>query len=130
MVGLVGLSGVAVNFVVFLICINGLGLASLRSNIAATLVAITTNYLGYRYWLYKDRDAASRKREITLFRHQPQRLIGLRKAPGLLVRDGQVALRLAGALPNALKLCLQGSSPSPPKNPADDHAGHKRAEHH
>ncbi|WP_431678925.1 GtrA family protein [Kitasatospora sp. KL5] len=65
--GLVGLSGVAVNFVVFWICINGLGLASLRSNVAATLVAITTNYLGYRYWLYKDRDAASRKREITLF---------------------------------------------------------------
>ncbi|MFD9126155.1 GtrA family protein [Kitasatospora sp. NPDC059571] len=65
--GIVGLSGVAVNFAVFWICINGLGLASLRSNIAATLVAIATNYLGYRYWLYKDRDAASRKREITLF---------------------------------------------------------------
>ncbi|WP_371497392.1 GtrA family protein [Kitasatospora sp. NBC_00374] len=65
--GVVGLSGVAVNFAVFWICINGLGLASLRSNIAATLVAIATNYLGYRYWLYRDRDAASRKREITLF---------------------------------------------------------------
>jgi putative flippase GtrA len=65
--GVVGLGGVAVNFVVFWICINGLGLASLRSNIAATLVAIATNYLGYRYWLYKDRDAASRRREITLF---------------------------------------------------------------
>ncbi|MEV6212661.1 GtrA family protein [Kitasatospora sp. NPDC051914] len=65
--GLVGLSGVAVNFLIFWICINGLGLASMRSNVAATLVAITTNYLGYRYWLYKDRDAASRKREITLF---------------------------------------------------------------
>ncbi|MEU9127294.1 GtrA family protein [Kitasatospora sp. NPDC048540] len=65
--GIVGLSGVVVNFLVFWICINGLGLASLRSNIAATLVAIATNYLGYRYWLYRDRDAASRKREITLF---------------------------------------------------------------
>ncbi|MER8184136.1 GtrA family protein [Kitasatospora sp. NPDC094015] len=65
--GIVGLSGVAVNFVVFWVCINGLGLASLRSNIAATLIAIATNYLGYRYWLYRDRDAASRKREITLF---------------------------------------------------------------
>ncbi|MGW4894179.1 GtrA family protein [Kitasatospora sp. NPDC004240] len=64
---LVGLSGVAVNFAVFWLCINGLGLASLRSNVVATLVAITTNYLGYRYWLYKDRDAASRRREITLF---------------------------------------------------------------
>ncbi|MFC5662815.1 GtrA family protein [Kitasatospora misakiensis] len=65
--GLVGLSGVVVNFAVFWVCINGLHLASLRSNIAATLVAIATNYLGYRYWLYRDRDAASRKREITLF---------------------------------------------------------------
>ncbi|MCP2310010.1 GtrA family protein [Kitasatospora paracochleata] len=64
---LIGLSGVVVNFAVFWICVNGLGLASLRSNIAATVVAIATNYLGYRYWLYKDRDAASRKREITLF---------------------------------------------------------------
>ncbi|MCG6496409.1 GtrA family protein [Kitasatospora sp. A2-31] len=64
---IVGLSGVVVNFAVFWICINGLHLASLRSNIAATLVAIATNYLGYRYWLYRDRDAASRKREITLF---------------------------------------------------------------
>ncbi|MFB6892927.1 GtrA family protein [Kitasatospora sp. NPDC056327] len=65
--GIVGLSGVVVNFAVFWVCINGLHLASLRSNIVATLVAIATNYLGYRYWLYRDRDAASRKREITLF---------------------------------------------------------------
>ncbi|MER6303001.1 GtrA family protein [Kitasatospora sp. NPDC001539] len=65
--GVVGLSGVVVNFAVFWVCINGLGLASLRSNIAATVIAIATNYLGYRYWLYRDRDAASRKREITLF---------------------------------------------------------------
>ncbi|MFI9331595.1 GtrA family protein [Kitasatospora sp. NPDC052868] len=65
--GIVGLSGVAINFLVFWVCINGLGLASLRSNVVATLVAIATNYLGYRYWLYQDRDAASRKREITLF---------------------------------------------------------------
>ncbi|MET8630586.1 GtrA family protein [Kitasatospora sp. NPDC004669] len=65
--GIVGLSGVVVNFAVFWVCINSLGLASLRSNIAATVIAIATNYLGYRYWLYRDRDAASRKREITLF---------------------------------------------------------------
>ncbi|MFG2848550.1 GtrA family protein [Kitasatospora sp. NPDC048296] len=65
--GIVGLGGVVINFAVFWVCINGLGLASLRSNIAATVIAIATNYLGYRYWLYRDRDAASRKREITLF---------------------------------------------------------------
>ncbi len=65
--GIVGLSGVVVNFAVFWVCINGMGLASVRSNIVATVIAIATNYLGYRYWLYRERDAASRKREITLF---------------------------------------------------------------
>ncbi|MBD0695712.1 GtrA family protein [Streptomyces sp. CBMA123] len=65
--GIVGLSGVVVNFAVFWVCINGMGLASLRSNVVATVIAIATNYLGYRYWLYRDRDAASRRREITLF---------------------------------------------------------------
>ncbi|WP_245194727.1 GtrA family protein [Kitasatospora phosalacinea] len=64
---LIGASGVVVNFGLFWILNNAVGLASLRSNIAATVVAIATNYLGYRYWLYRDRDAASRKREITLF---------------------------------------------------------------
>ncbi|RKE19373.1 GtrA family protein [Streptomyces sp. TLI_171] len=64
---LIGASGVVVNFTLFWVLSNGFGLASLRSNIAATVVAIATNYLGYRYWLYKDRDAASRRREITLF---------------------------------------------------------------
>lgn len=63
----VGASGVGVNFAVFWVCINGLGLAALRSNLAATLVAIASNYVGYRYWLYRERDAASRRREIMLF---------------------------------------------------------------
>ncbi|MFJ8044646.1 GtrA family protein [Kitasatospora sp. NPDC096147] len=64
---IVGLSGVGVNFLVFWILISGFGFAPVRSNVVATLIAIGTNYLGYRYWLYKDRDAASRKREILLF---------------------------------------------------------------
>ncbi|WP_405017728.1 GtrA family protein [Kitasatospora sp. NBC_00070] len=82
--GLVGLSGVVVNFAVFWFCMNGLGLATLRSNIAATLVAIATNYLGYRYWLYKDRDASSRKREITLFL--------LFSGAGMLIETGVLGL--------------------------------------
>ncbi|WP_406089657.1 GtrA family protein [Kitasatospora purpeofusca] len=81
--GIVGLSGVVVNFAVFWVCINGLHLASLRSNIAATLIAIFTNYLGYRYWLYRDRDAASRKREITLFL--------LFSGAGMLIETGVLA---------------------------------------
>ncbi|GLW74419.1 membrane protein [Kitasatospora phosalacinea] len=64
---LVGASGVVVNFGLFWLLNHVLGLAPLRSNVGATAVAIASNYLGYRYWLYRDRDAASRKREITLF---------------------------------------------------------------
>ncbi|MFI5532249.1 GtrA family protein [Kitasatospora sp. NPDC051853] len=64
---LVGLSGVGVNFLIFWTLITAFGLASVRSNVIATMVAIGTNYLGYRYWLYKDRDATSRRREIVLF---------------------------------------------------------------
>ncbi|MFC8718910.1 GtrA family protein [Kitasatospora sp. NPDC057198] len=64
---LVGASGVVVNFGLFWILNHVLGLAPLRSNVGATAVAIASNYLGYRYWLYRDRDAASRRREITLF---------------------------------------------------------------
>lgn len=65
--GIVGLVGVAVNAGVFWVCLQGEGLVKSLSGFIATAVAIGTNYLGYRYWLYKDRDAASRKREITLF---------------------------------------------------------------
>ncbi|MDH6580078.1 GtrA family protein [Kitasatospora sp. MAP5-34] len=65
--GVVGVVGVVVNAGVFWVCLQGSGAVKSLSGFIATAVAIGTNYLGYRYWLYKDRDAASRKREITLF---------------------------------------------------------------
>ncbi|AUG77579.1 hypothetical protein CFP65_2760 [Kitasatospora sp. MMS16-BH015] len=65
--GIVGLVGVVVNAGVFWVCLQGTGAIKSLSGFIATAVAIGTNYLGYRYWLYRDRDAASRKREITLF---------------------------------------------------------------
>ncbi len=65
--GVVGVVGVVVNAGVFWMCLQGTGAIKSLSGFIATAVAIGTNYLGYRYWLYKDRDAASRKREITLF---------------------------------------------------------------
>ncbi|MFF4649579.1 GtrA family protein [Streptomyces sp. NPDC001380] len=65
--GTVGLLGVVVNLVVFNLCIHGLHWAPVRSGVLATLVAIATNYVGYRYWVYRDRDADARSREITLF---------------------------------------------------------------
>ncbi|MFG2819005.1 GtrA family protein [Kitasatospora sp. NPDC048365] len=84
----IGLSGVVVNFAIFWVCVNGLGLASLRSNVVATVIAIATNYLGYRYWLYRDRDAASRQREITLFL--------LFSGIGMLIETGVLALSRYG----------------------------------
>ncbi|MFH9354357.1 GtrA family protein [Kitasatospora sp. NPDC017646] len=65
--GIVGLTGVIVNAGVFWVCLKATGPVNSFSGYIATGVAIGTNYLGYRYWLYRDRDAASRKREITLF---------------------------------------------------------------
>ncbi|MDH6124107.1 GtrA family protein [Kitasatospora sp. GP82] len=65
--GVVGLVGVVVNAGVFWVCLKGDGLIHSLAGFIATAVAIGTNYLGYRYWLYRERDAASRKREITLF---------------------------------------------------------------
>ncbi|GAA3046084.1 hypothetical protein GCM10020229_66700 [Kitasatospora albolonga] len=63
----IGLVGFVVNGVVFWVCLKAPGLVHSLAGFIATAVAIGTNYLGYRFWLYKDRDAASRKREITLF---------------------------------------------------------------
>lgn len=63
----IGLTGVLVNAGVFWACLKGTGPVHSLAGFIATAVAIGTNYLGYRYWLYRDRDAASRKREITLF---------------------------------------------------------------
>jgi putative flippase GtrA len=40
---------------------------TVRANIVATLIAIATNYLGYRYWVYRDADKKTRSREISLF---------------------------------------------------------------
>ncbi|GAA1180907.1 putative flippase GtrA [Kitasatospora gansuensis] len=63
----IGLVGVVVNAGVFWVCLQTPGVIGSLAGFIATAVAIGTNYIGYRYWLYADRDAASRKREITLF---------------------------------------------------------------
>ncbi|WP_055590444.1 GtrA family protein [Peterkaempfera griseoplana] len=65
--GTVGLFGVVVNLAVFNLCIHAFHWAPVRSGVLSTLVAIGTNYIGYRFWVYRDRDAAARSREITLF---------------------------------------------------------------
>ncbi|GAA3372221.1 GtrA family protein [Streptomyces sannanensis] len=65
--GTVGAFGFVVNFLVFNLCMHVLGLAVLRSGIFATVVAIGTNYLGNRYWTYRESDKNRRARELTLF---------------------------------------------------------------
>ncbi|GGV10705.1 membrane protein [Kitasatospora herbaricolor] len=65
--GIVGLVGVVVNFGVSNAVLHLTGWAPVRCSAIGIAVAIATNYLGYRYWVYRDSDAASRRREITLF---------------------------------------------------------------
>jgi putative flippase GtrA len=65
--GVIGLSGTAVNFAVFNFCVQVLDMYSVRSSVLATAVAICTNYLGYRFWVYRDRERGARTREMSLF---------------------------------------------------------------
>ncbi|MEU3484066.1 GtrA family protein [Streptomyces massasporeus] len=63
---LVGGSGVAVNFLVFNVLLHGLHRAAMVATVPASLVAMGTNYLGFRYFTYRDR-AARTRRQIVLF---------------------------------------------------------------
>jgi putative flippase GtrA len=65
--GTVGAFGFLVNFVVFNLCVHFLGLAVVRSGVTATFVAICTNYVGNRYWTYRNCDKSRRSRELSLF---------------------------------------------------------------
>lgn len=38
-----------------------------RANALSTVVSIAVNYVGYRYWVYRNADARTRSREIMLF---------------------------------------------------------------
>jgi putative flippase GtrA len=63
---LVGGSGVAVNFLVFNVLLHGLHRAAMVATVLASLVAMGTNYLGFRYFTYRDR-ASRARRQIALF---------------------------------------------------------------
>ncbi|MEU1334441.1 GtrA family protein [Streptomyces sp. NPDC005865] len=64
--GLVGGSGVAVNLVVFNLLLHGLGSRPMTATVLASCVAMGTNYLGFRFFTYRDR-ASRTKRQIALF---------------------------------------------------------------
>ncbi|MFD8425089.1 GtrA family protein [Streptomyces sp. NPDC059466] len=62
----VGGSGVAVNFLVFNLLLHGLKWAPMAATVIASCVAMGTNYLGFRFFAYRDR-ASRTRRQILLF---------------------------------------------------------------
>ncbi|WP_393082330.1 GtrA family protein [Streptomyces sp. LN704] len=62
----VGGSGVAVNFLVFNLLLHGLKWAPMAATVVASCVAMGTNYLGFRFFAYRDR-ASRTRRQIVLF---------------------------------------------------------------
>jgi putative flippase GtrA len=64
--GLVGGSGVAVNFLAFNVALHGLHWQAMVATVLASLVAMGTNYLGFRYFTYRDR-ASRTRRQLALF---------------------------------------------------------------
>ncbi|MFF4348999.1 GtrA family protein [Streptomyces sp. NPDC001530] len=62
----VGGSGVAVNFLVFNLLLHGLKWAPMTATAIASSIAMGTNYLGFRFFAYRDR-ASRTRRQIVLF---------------------------------------------------------------
>jgi len=65
--GVVGGAGVLVNIGVFNLVRHSTALQTVRASILATMVSIVFNYLGFRYFTYRDRDRAGRTKELSLF---------------------------------------------------------------
>ncbi|MFJ9093205.1 GtrA family protein [Streptomyces globisporus] len=65
--GAVGAVGLLVNIAVFNLLRHTTDLQVVRASVLATFVAILCNYVGFRYWTYRDRDKTRRTRELTLF---------------------------------------------------------------
>jgi putative flippase GtrA len=65
--GAVGGAGLLVNLVVFNLVRHTTGLQVVRASVVATVVAIVFNYVGFRYFAYRDADKGGRTRELTLF---------------------------------------------------------------
>lgn len=65
--GLVGGLGLLVNMAVFNLVRHTTELPVVRASLVATVVAIAFNYVGFRYFTYRDRDKSGRTRELTLF---------------------------------------------------------------
>ncbi|MFI1932445.1 GtrA family protein [Streptomyces sp. NPDC020330] len=82
--GAVGAVGWAVDTAVFNLCLNVLNLQTVRSGIIATTAAIGANYLGNRYWTYRDHDKSHYAREAMLY--------VLFSGVGMIIQNGILAL--------------------------------------
>ncbi|MCG7210013.1 GtrA family protein [Streptomyces arenae] len=86
--GAVGGAGILVNLGVFNLVRHVTDLPVVRASVIATVVAIVFNYLGFRYWTYRDRDKGGRTRELSLFL--------LFSAVGLVIENGLLYLATYG----------------------------------
>ncbi|MEZ3181523.1 GtrA family protein [Streptomyces pimonensis] len=78
--GAVGGAGLLVNLLVFNLVRQATDLQVVRASVIATVVAIVFNYVGFRYFAYRDRDRSGRTREMSLFL--------LFSAVGLVIENG------------------------------------------
>jgi putative flippase GtrA len=65
--GAVGAIGVVVNLLAFNLIRADTGLQTVRASVLATVIAAVFNYVGFRYFTYRDRDGGNRARELSLF---------------------------------------------------------------
>ncbi|MDQ0795998.1 GtrA family protein [Streptomyces sp. B1I3] len=65
--GAVGAFGLVVNIAVSNLIWRTTDIPVVRAGLMGTIVAILFNYIGFRYWTYRDRDKTGRARELTLF---------------------------------------------------------------
>ncbi|WP_089102316.1 GtrA family protein [Streptomyces hyaluromycini] len=86
--GAVGGAGILVNLGVFNVVRHVTNLPVVRASVIATVVAIVFNYLGFRYWTYRDREKSGRTKELTLFL--------LFSAVGLVIENGLLYLATYG----------------------------------
>ncbi|KPI24483.1 GtrA family protein [Actinobacteria bacterium OK074] len=78
--GAVGGAGLLVNLLVFNLVRHATNLQVVRASVIATIVSIVFNYIGFRYFTYRDRDKSGRTKELTLFL--------LFSAVGLVIENG------------------------------------------
>ncbi|CAM5583972.1 hypothetical protein GCM10010329_75390 [Streptomyces spiroverticillatus] len=65
--GAVGGLGLLVNMAAFNVLRHTTDLQVVRASLVATVISVLFNYVGFRYFTYRDRDKSGRAKELTLF---------------------------------------------------------------